>query len=537
MVEAVTVHAGADMANGDRSTAQPALELRDIGMQFAGTTVLHDVNFVLEPGVVHSIVGHNGAGKSTLMKIAVGLHKPTSGQVLIGGEPLTSADPTAVRSLGLGMVFQEKSLIPTLNGLDNLFLNAEQKSPVRTIRRKAELSEADELCNLLGISPALLKRRVSGLTTVEQELLEIAKALRLARKVLVLDEPTAPLGDHEVGMLFEVIRNIARRGIGVILITHHLSEVFEVSDKVTVLREGTITLSCPASETNVAGLVRAMLGDKEIVPASTAERRGRERAAHGETGLEVSGLQVRGKLDDITFRVMSGEIVGLAGLAGSGRSTLLKTLFGDIQRDAGEVLVFGRGFRPRHPNDAIKNGIYLIPEDRAIHGLLLTKPIVENAMLSVLGRIVSWGLLRMSRGRQRTASLMSLLGVRARGPEQVVADLSGGNQQKVVVAKVLATEPRLLLLDEPTYGVDVGAAADLAQYIRGQAEAGMAVLWASSDLRELTEVADRILVLADGVIRMSIDRTSPDFTESALIEAMQRSAERPLARTDGSKER
>ncbi len=521
--------AAAVTGNGDGGRAEPALELRDIGMMFGGTTVLHDVNFRLEPGVVHAIVGHNGAGKSTLMKIALGVHRPTRGEVLIGGQPLDSADTTAARSLGLGMVFQEKSLIPTLNGLDNLFLNAEQKTPVRTVRRRTEFTEAEELCDLLGISPVLLKRRVSELSAVEQQLLEIAKALRLARKVLILDEPTAPLGHREIGMLFEVVRNVARRGTGVILITHHLSEVFEVSDKVTCMREGTITLSCPASDTNVAGLVKAMLGDKEIAPASQAERRTRKQSAHGDTALDISGLQVRGKLDDISFRIAPGEIVGLVGLAGSGRSTLLRTLFGDIRRDAGEVTVFGRSYRPRHPADAIRNGVYLIPEDRAVHGLLLTKPIVENAMLSVLRRIVSWGMLRMSRGRERTAALMKLLGVRARGPGQVVSELSGGNQQKIVVAKVLATEPRLLLLDEPTYGVDVGAAADLATYIRRQAEAGMAVLWASSDLREVTEITDRALILADGVIRTSIDHTSPDFTESALIEAMQRSADHSLA--------
>jgi ribose transport system ATP-binding protein len=512
------------MTNGDK--AEPALELRDIEMKFSGTTVLHDVNLRLEPGVVHSIVGHNGAGKSTLMKIALGVHRPTRGEVLIGGQRLDSADPTAARSLGLGMVFQEKSLVPTLNGLDNLFLNAEQKNSVRGIRRKAEFAEAEELCDLLGVSPGLLKRRVSGLSAVEQQMLEIAKALRLARKVLVLDEPTAPLGHREIGMLFEVVRNIARRGTGVILITHHLSEVFEVSDRVTCLREGTVTLSCPASETDVAGLVKAMLGDKEI---SAAARRERQRAAHGEVALDVSGLRVRGKLEGVTFQVAPGEIVGLAGLAGSGRSTLLRSLFGDIRWDGGQVRLFGRRYRPRHPSGAIRSGVYLVPEDRAIHGLLLTKPIVENAMLSVLRRIVAWGLLRMSRGRQRTAALMKLLGIRARGPGQLVAELSGGNQQKIVVAKVLATTPRMLLLDEPTYGVDVGAAADLAAYIRGQAEAGMAVLWASSDLREITEIADRILILADGVIRTSIDRTSADFTESALIEAMQRSGTRARA--------
>ena len=214
------------------------------------------------------------------------------------------------------------------------------------------------------------------------------------------------------------------------------------------------------------------------------------------------------------------------GLAGSGRSVLMRSLFGDIPRDGGQVLLFGKPYSPRHPADAIRKGVYLIPEDRAVHGLLLTKPIVENSALSILRRLATWGVLRMSRARRRTRELMSLLGVRAKGPDQIVTELSGGNQQKVVVAKVLATMPKLLLLDEPTFGVDVGAASDLAQYVRGEAASGMAVLWSSSDIQELVHVADRILVLADGTIRKSVDESSPDFTESALIEAMQRSSHR-----------
>jgi ABC-type sugar transport system ATPase subunit len=488
--------------------------------------VLQGVNFVLEPGAVHAIVGHNGAGKSTLMKIALGIYRPTQGEVLIGGERLGGEDTALARSLGLGMVFQEKSLVPTLNGLDNLFLNDERLTPARSIQRRAEMAEAEELCRRIGISPSLMKRRVSELSAVEQQMLEIAKALRLASRVLILDEPTAPLGRREIGQLFEVVRNVARNGVGVILITHHLAEVFEVSDKVTCLREGKITLSCPAADTNVPGLIRAMLGDRELV-AGGPGRRGQSHARrNGPPALDVSGLQVRGKLTDITFQTVPGEIVGLVGLAGSGRTTLMRALFGDIRRDGGQVLLAGEPYHPRHPADAISRGVYLIPEDRAVHGLLLTKPIVENASLSILRQLRTWLLLRMSRARQRTSELMSLLGVRAKGPGQVVSELSGGNQQKVVVSKVLATMPRLLLLDEPTFGVDVGAASDLAQYIRSEAASGMAVLWSSSDIPELLQVADRILVLAEGEIRTSVEAGSPQFTEPALIEAMQRSSHR-----------
>lgn len=508
-------------------TQELALEMRDIEMRFSGVPVLQDVNFALEAGLVHAIVGHNGAGKSTLMKIAEGVHKPTRGEVFVGGIRMESADAKVARSLGIGMVFQEKSLIPTLTGLDNLFLNDERVTPVRSLRRRTELGLAQELMDRLGISPAMLKRHVSELSAVEQQLLEIAKALRLSSRVLILDEPTAPLGHQEIGRLFQVVRNVATHGAGVILITHHLAEVFEVADKVTVLREGRVTLSCPTSETDLPGLVKAMLGDREIHVNAPGRRRP-ARGHNSDVALDVRSLQVHGKLSDISFQLSPKEIVGLVGLAGSGRSTLMRTLFGDIRPSGGHMLLAGKPYNPRHPADAIGNGVYLIPEDRAVHGLLLTKPIVENSALSILRKFVSWRVLRMSRARHKARELMSLLGIRARGPEQVVTELSGGNQQKVVVAKVLSTTPKLLLLDEPTYGVDVGAASDLAQYVRSEAASGMAVLWASSDIQELVRIADRILVLADGTIRSSVDADSPDFTESALIEAMQRSSRRQV---------
>lgn len=507
-------------------TPELALEMRDIEMRFIGVPVLQDVNFVLEPGIVHAIVGHNGAGKSTLMKIAQGVYRPTRGEVFVGGTRMESADATVARSLGIGMVFQERSLIPTLTGLDNLFLNDERTTVLRSLWRHAEIAEAHKLLARLSVSPSLLKRQVSELSVIEQELLEIAKALRLASRVLILDEPTAPLGHQEIGQLFKVVRNVAQQGVGVILITHHLGEVFEVADKVTVLRESRVSLSCPAVETNVRGLVKAMLGDREI-QVNEPSRRRPVQARGTETAMDVQSLQVRGKLHDVSFQLFPREIVGLVGLGGSGRSTLMRTLFGDIRRSGGEILLGGKPYHPRHPADAIRNGVYLIPEDRTAHGLLLAKAIMENSSLSILRQLVTrLGVLRMSRGRRKARELMSLLRIRARGPEQVVSELSGGNQQKVVVAKVLATMPKLLLLDEPTFGVDVGTASDLAQYIRSEAASGMAVFWASSDIQELVRVADRILVLADGTIRACVDAGSTGFTESALIEAMQRSSRR-----------
>ncbi|HLI15501.1 MAG TPA: sugar ABC transporter ATP-binding protein [Acidimicrobiales bacterium] len=506
----------------------PAVELRHIYKSFAGTYVLQDVSLAVQPGQIHAVVGHNGAGKSTLMKILQGVHQADAGEILLGGHVLRRPTPSLVRSLGVGMVYQERSLVPTLSGLDNLFLNNEVRGITRRIRRGVEYRQAAEICARLGVSPALLGRRVGEMSAVEQEMLEVAKALRVARRLIILDEPTGPLGGSEVQDLFKVIRATAATGVGVVLITHHLGEVFDIADFVTCLREGRVTLSCPTQQTNIDELITAIVGESSALAQQYASQ-ARQSAATGtgpgegrEVALEVRSLLVPGKLHDVSFEVLPGEIVGLVGLAGSGRSTLLKVLYGDIRPAAGEVRLFGRPVRPGHPADAIRRGIYLIPEDRAVHGLVLSSAIVENVALSVLDRLRSWGVLRMSRARRRTRSAMQQLGIRAKGPDQVVSELSGGNQQKVVIAKAVQTDARLLLLDEPTFGVDIGASRDVARYVHEFVAAGNAALWVSSDLHELLTVADRILVLSDGTIQESIGRGTPEFDESTILAKMQR---------------
>jgi len=502
------------------------LEMRGISMRFGEVWVLNDVNLSLRRGTIHAIVGHNGAGKSTLMKIALGVFEPTSGEVRIGSQPLTYSKPAAARDLGLGMVFQERSLIPTLNGLDNLFLNSERKNRVGLLRRRQEAKEAVALLDQLGIPRLLLQLGVSEMSTIEQELLEIAKALRLSDRVLTLDEPTAPFGQAEIHRLFEFIRTVAARGTGIILITHHLGEVFAVSDHVTCLREGRIVLSTRTSDTSMSQLIRAMLGRSSVVFERGEQPRDSKAGVprpSRKPRLSVSHLQVGEKLADVSFDVQEGEILGLAGLAGSGRSTLLRTLFGDLRPNGGEVRVDGNLYRPRSPRDAIVRGVYMIPEDRGRHGVVLTKSITENTVMPVLQRFVNrLRLLQMSGGRAATREVMARVGIRARGIDQLVGELSGGNQQKVVLGKALAVGARLMLLDEPTFGVDIGATREIIRQVREMAEGGAAVLWATSDLRELLEAADRVIVLRDGVIERSIDRGDPDFNEDVVIARMQR---------------
>jgi ribose transport system ATP-binding protein len=493
-------------------------------MCFGEAWVLRHVDFGVQRGEVHALVGHNGAGKSTLMKIALGGQEPTEGSVKIAGTQLTFSRPAESRRLGLGMVLQERSLIRTLSGLDNIFLNAESTNRIGTINRQAEEREAAGLCERVGISRSVLRKTVSDMSPVQQELIEIAKALRLARDVLILDEPTAPLAEREIETLFAAIRNVAVTGTGVVLITHHLAEVFAVADRVTVLREGVVTLTDRCANTSMSPLIEAMLGKDllEVEREIASDIDAATEHARGAPALEVRGLDVAPKLHDVNLSLYHGEILGIAGLAGSGRSTLLKTLFGDIRPTAGEIRLQGAPYDPKAPVDAIARSVYLIPEERARYGLLTTATITENVILSVMGRLVRGIILRVKEGQRLTRQLMRVLDVRARGPQQVVGELSGGNQQKVVLSKALAADAELLLLDEPTFGVDVGAASDLIQHVRSSVAVGKAALWVTSDLLELLDVSDRIAVLVDGTVTQILKRGDPAFNEAALIKAMQR---------------
>jgi ABC-type sugar transport system ATPase subunit len=497
-------------------------------MRFGDVWVLDDVNLKLQPGAVHAIVGHNGAGKSTLMKIALGVYQPTRGEVWIAGRRLSYNRPAAARELGLGMVFQERSLISTLNGLDNVFLNSERINRLRVVEKAREVEEATALLEQLKVPQSLLDLRVSEMSTIEQELLEIAKALRLSDKVLILDEPTAPLGRAEIQRLFDFIRTVAQHGTGIVLITHHLAEVFAISDHITCLREGRVVLSSPTKATSMGELIGAMLGHASVA-AGVGEPSKRSRVeGEGEPNdqpvrLAVDHLQVGEKLVDVSFEIKSGEILGVAGVVGSGRSTLLRTLFGDIRPTGGAIKLDGKPYRARTPEAAIHAGVYLIPEDRALFGIVLAKSINENIVLPVLKRFVNkLRFLKMSEGRALSRELMGTLEIRARGIDQVVGELSGGNQQKVVLAKALAVGARIMLLDEPTFGVDIGAVREIIRQVGEMARRGTAVLWATSDIREMLEVADRVIILRDGVVERSIRRGAPEFNENFIFARMQR---------------
>jgi ABC-type sugar transport system ATPase subunit len=512
--------------------AENVLEMERVGKRFGQVWVLKNVNVSVRRGSIHAIVGHNGAGKSTLMKIALGAERPTEGQVRVAGQRLTYSRPAEARALGLGMVMQERSLIRTLSGLDNLYLNSEHKSAVGLVNVRKQRAEIAALLEELAIPRALLSTKTSDMSTIEQELIEIARALRLGSQVLILDEPTAPLGREEIMRLFGVLRTIATRGAGIVLITHHLAEVFALSDMVTCLREGQVVLQTPTKDTNMAGLISAMLGRRPWegahLPVHSSKRV--EAAAQSATrqksepSLTVRNLKVGTKLADVSFEAFPGEVLGVVGLAGSGRTTLLRTLFGDLRQNGGEILFRNKHYRPNSTRDAMDEGVFLIPEDRGVHGLMLAKSVAENITVVILRRLSGlMGLLRFSEARAQARKMMKVLDVRATGTDQAVRELSGGNQQKVVLAKALTLTPDLLLLDEPTFGVDIGATHEIIAKVRLMADEGATILWASSDLLEVTHVADRIIVLRDGVVGATIGPGEADkFTEDALVTMMQR---------------
>jgi ribose transport system ATP-binding protein len=506
---------------GPPDTGTAALEMRGIGMRFGTQWVLRNVDYTVRRGSIHGVVGHNGAGKSTLMKIALGAYTPVEGTVAVGGTELTYSKPAEARDLGVGMVLQEHSLIGTLNGLDNIFLNDEPTNRARLLSRRDEAAEAAALCERLGIARSVLRKRAAEMSPVEQQMIEIAKGMRLASSVLILDEPTAPLSNREIETLFDVIRSAAATGTGIVLITHHLNEIFAVTDQLTCLRDGEVALSTRTADTTLDDVISAMLGDRR----EKVDRLG-AAASNVKPGaapkLTVRDLHVGEKLDGVSFDLQQGEILGIAGLVGSGRSTLMRALFGDVRAQAGEMVLDGKPYKPRSPVDAIRRKLFLIPEDRKVHGLVLTETIGNNVALPVLRRLANGGVLRAISGQKLAADLGGRLDIRARGPKQVVGELSGGNQQKVVVAKSLAVDAQVLLLDEPTFGIDIGAAADLMGQVREMTKQGRSAIWVSSDLQELLKIADRVLLLVDGRIRREVLSDDPAFTEAELLRAMQR---------------
>jgi ABC-type sugar transport system ATPase subunit len=491
---------------------EPILEAENIDKRFPGVHALDNVSLTITPGEVHAVVGENGAGKSTLMKILAGAYGPDRGTIRIDGEAVTIENPRAAQDLGIITIYQELSLVDALSVGENVFLG---DLPTRSggswrVDWPTVWSRAAELLERVGlrIRP---QTRVRDLSVAQKQMVEIARALARNVRVLILDEPTSSLTERETEKLFEIISQLRNRGVGIIYISHRLGEVFRIAQQVTVLRDGIVVGSLPVRDASEDLLVRMMVG-RDLARLFTAAR-----SSDAPVRLEVRGLSRRGVLHDVSLSVRGGEVVGLAGLVGAGRTELARCLFGADGINAGEILLDGSIVNLRSPGHAVDLGIALVPEDRKLQALILGMGVRENLSLPVLDRLGSPFVPSRRRERALASDYIRSLTIRTPHMEQRVSALSGGNQQKVVIARWLATKPKVLILDEPTRGIDVGAKAEVHALIARLAEQGVAILMISSELPEILGMSHRILVMRGGRIVAEIPRQ--DATEESIMAA------------------
>jgi ribose transport system ATP-binding protein len=496
----------------------PVLEARGIRKSFGGVEVLHGVDFTLQPGQIHGIVGQNGAGKSTLMKILNGVYARDSGQIAIDGQTVDYDSPLGARAAGIAMVFQEFSLVPSMSVAQNILLTREPRAN-GLIDRREERRRALAAIEPLGVAIDP-DATVGDLPIGTRQLVEIAKANSQDARILILDEPTASLPSNEIAVLFDAIHRLASRGIAIAYISHHLQEVLAICSHVTVIRDGDVTLSARAGSLTIPQMIHAMLGrnlEGELVWQSTRAR--------GERPILSVDAVSRGKVRDVSFELHPGEIMGIAGLLGSGRTEILRMLFGIDRPEAGTITLDGRARRFDSPCDALRAGVALVPEDRRRAGLVPHHSVQDNILMAALHRISRWGFVRDRLGGRLASGVVERLKIRTPGLRQEVARLSGGNQQKVVVAKNLAVRPRVLLLDDPTVGIDVQSKADILDDVRALAGEGDAIVFVSSELGELSALCDRVLILRDGRVDGWLDRAEgDDVSEEALSRAIQGAA-------------
>jgi ribose transport system ATP-binding protein len=474
-----------------------------ISKSFNGVRVLTDVDFEVQRGEVHALAGGNGAGKSTLMKILQGVYSLDAGRVEIDGAPVELSSIQDARAAGVGMVFQEFSLVPTLTVAQNIALGSEPLNRAGLIRDREAVRRAREVFAEMEVD--VDPRAVVGeLGTAYWQLTEIAKALAQEARVLIMDEPTASLAKHEADVLFELVGRLTERGISVIYISHRMEEVYRIADRITVLRDGRRLFTQPLSEVTPDQIVEGIVG-KEIEGQLSYQARV-PRDVDREPLLELDRVSAGSRVREVSFSVAAGEIVGLAGLMGSGRTELARVLFGIDPVRSGSMKVKGRELRLRGPRDAIDAGIALIPEDRRAQGLVLEHSVRENLTLPLLDRMTRGPLLNDRTGRSLARDLIKRFSIKVANAERPVRLLSGGNQQKVVIAKWLGTDPSLLIMDEPTAGVDIGTKNEILATIRQLADQGMAVVVISSEYPELLAVSDRVVVLREGAVHRVLDR-------------------------------
>ena len=503
------------------TTIDARVVLRATGMRktFGGVIALDDVDFTLRKREVHGLIGQNGAGKSTLVKVINGVHQPDAGTLEVEGTAVRLSSTMDARDVGIAMVFQEFSLIPTLNVAQNVFLNAEPRRAGGLIDDGKAIRRTGEILERLGveIDPAA---NVGSLPVGSQQLVEIAKAMSRSPSILILDEPTASLSQAEVATLFRTLDALREQGVSTIYISHHLGEVLKVCDTITVLRDGKLQLMGPASDLDLEGLVDAITGTTAADRQHSSEARDPVDRS-GTPALEVRGWNLGQRLVDIDLVVHPGEVVGVAGLLGSGRSSLLRSIVGLEPDIEGTLLRNGAKAKLSSPTAALRVGVAFVPEDRRRQGMISGQSVQANLLLTMWERLTQHFLISEPRATTSSEQLIGRLDVKTSGQHQLIEFLSGGNQQKVVVGRSLARGPNVLLLDDPTAGIDIGSRRDLLGHVRRFADEGGAVVVVSSELEDLGRIADRVVVLIHGAIGQVLDRDAGDvLSEANLLKAI-----------------
>ena len=490
-----------------RGAATPFLEMKGITKQFPGVLALNKVDLAIYPGRVLALVGENGAGKSTLMKVLSGVHKRDAGEILLEGKSVEISGPLASRQMGISIIYQELSILNNVDVAENIFVGRE-KQKNGFVNKKLQHREAAALLDRVGLKIDT-HTKAGRLSTAQKQMVEVAKALSFNSKLIIMDEPTSSLTDKETAMLMDIIRKLRDDGVAIVFISHRMNEIFEISDEIAVMRDGEMVQHMITSEVDEAQVIAAMVG------RSVDDIFYKEEAPIGDIALEVKNLSTKNFLKDISFNVRSGEIVGFAGLVGAGRSEVMRAVFGIDPRESGEISIHGQKVEIKSTMDALKAGMGFVPEDRKEQGLILKQTIRVNTSLAALQSVAKGWFISKKLEKGLTDEYVAKLRVKTPSNEQKIMNLSGGNQQKVVIAKWMATHPKVLILDEPTRGIDVGAKKEIHMLMSELAKQGVAIIMISSELPEVLGMADRIYVMHDGRIKGEINRA--DASQEAIM--------------------
>lgn len=482
------------------------LEMKHIDMRFAGVHALDDVSLTLKRGEVHALVGENGAGKSTLMKILIGLYKPNQGEIILNGKSVQFGSVKDTQDAGISMIFQEFNQIKHMTVMENIYLGREPLNKFGMINFKKMFKDSKKILEDLKVDldPMTMMR---DLSVAKQQLAEIVKAVSNNSDIIIMDEPTSALSINEINYLFATIASLRDQGKTIVYISHKMEEIYGACDHVTVLRDGKFIHTCPVSEICEHDLIRMMV-DREIT-----ELFPKQAVEIGEVVLEVKGLTKKGEFENVSFNLRKGEILGISGLMGAGRTEVIEAIIGTRKFDSGEIYLKGKKIVNKIPGDAIKRGIAMVPEDRKRNGILLKLSVKENISMSAMEKYVKSGSIRKKLEKKITDEYIQKINIKCFDSSQVCKNLSGGNQQKVVVARVLNTDPDVLILDEPTRGIDVKTKSEIHRLMSTLAMQGKAILMISSELPEILGMSDRIVVLHEGVVTGIIDRrdATPDL--------------------------